>query len=501
MRVLVTGGTGVVGKPAVDELLARGHTVRLLSRNADRDARQWAAGVEPFPASVGEREAMRGAADGCDAVLHVAGIVAEDPPEVTFARVNVEGTRWLVEEAERAGARRFVYLSSLGADTGTSGYHRSKLAAEGEARKFGGSWVILRPGNVYGPGDEVISLLLKMVRALPVVPVIGNGDHPFQPVWAGDLAKAAALAVEREDTGAVHLLAGPERTSMNQVLDLLAEITGKSPTRVPVPDALAAFGTEAMERLGIETLPVTRDQITMLTEGNVIDPPAENALTTVYGVQPTPLAEGLATLADSLPEQLPREGVGELHRQRYWADIQGSRLSAAELIAVVRREFSTLTPDGTLQVGTEPGSGSRVEFGETITLDIPLRGTMQVRVERVTEEAFTMATLGGHHLAGVIRFQAREHEGGRVRFEIVSFTRASNWLDWVGRTLIGKPIQQATWRNTVEAVVARSGGTAPDGVRVEEDTVEDTERIEQWAEEVVMRRKREEDEVQGTGNR
>lgn len=492
MRVLVTGGTGVVGKPAVDELLARGHTVRLLSRNAERDARQWAAGVEPYEASVGDPDATHGAAEGCDAVLHVAGIVAETPPEVTFERVNVEGTRLLGQEAERAGVRRFVYVSSLGADTGESDYHRSKIAAEEEVRRFRGSWLVLRPGNVYGPGDEVLSLMLKMVRALPVIPVVGNGDHPFQPMWAGDLGKAIALAVEGEESGKVHLLAGPERTSMNQVLDLLAEITGKRPSRLPIPDALAAFGTGAMERLGIDMVPVTRDQIVMLQEGNVIDLPDVNALTDVYGVQPTPLRKGLALLADSQPEQLPSEGVGALYRQRYWADIQGSRMSATELLATVRREFSALTPDGTLEVGTEPGSGSRIELGETITLDIPLRGTMQVRVEEVSEEAFTMATLGGHHLAGVIRFQVREHEGGRIRFEIGSFTRAANWADWVGRTLIGKPIQHATWRNTVEAVVARSGGEAPDGVQTEETTVEDTDKIERWAEEIVMRRKREE---------
>src|SRR5215218_5031048 len=164
MRVLVTGGTGVVGKPAVDHLLGRGHTVRLLSRNAERDAKQWPERVDPFEATVGDRASMRGAADGCDALLHIAGIVAEDPPEVTFQRVNVDGTRYLVEEAARAGVKRFVHVSSLGADRGESVYHRSKLASEEVAREFKGDWLILRPGNVYGPGDEVISLLLKMVR-------------------------------------------------------------------------------------------------------------------------------------------------------------------------------------------------------------------------------------------------------------------------------------------------------------------------------------------------
>jgi uncharacterized protein YbjT (DUF2867 family) len=127
--------------------------------------------------------------------------------------VNVEGTRRLAAEAKRAGVRRFVYVSSLGAERGASDYHRSKKAAEDAVRAVAPEgWLILRPGNVYGPGDEVISLLLKMVRALPVVPTIGRGDQPFQPVWHEDLGLALARAVERENPRGVALSKWPART-------------------------------------------------------------------------------------------------------------------------------------------------------------------------------------------------------------------------------------------------------------------------------------------------
>jgi uncharacterized protein YbjT (DUF2867 family) len=139
MLVLVTGGTGVVGNPAIDHLLERGHRVRLLSRNAKEDVRIWEEGVEPFPASVSDATSLRGAAEGCDAVLHIAGIVREDPPEVTFTSVNVEGTANLIAEARRANVSRFVYVSSLGAESGESEYHRSKHAAEELVREFPGA--------------------------------------------------------------------------------------------------------------------------------------------------------------------------------------------------------------------------------------------------------------------------------------------------------------------------------------------------------------------------
>src|SRR5262245_6581810 len=114
MQILVTGGSGVVGVGTVTELVRRGHKVRLLARHARDDARQWPRGVTPHEGDVTDPASIAGAADGCDAVLHVAGIVDESPPDVTFEHVNVGGTRNMLAEAQRAGVRRFVYLSSLG---------------------------------------------------------------------------------------------------------------------------------------------------------------------------------------------------------------------------------------------------------------------------------------------------------------------------------------------------------------------------------------------------
>src|SRR5438128_608609 len=129
MKILVTGGTGVVGAGTVTELLRRGHSVVLVSRHAAKDARRWPAGVVARTGDVGDAASIRGAARGCDAVLHLAGIV-DERDDATFESVNVGGTENMLREAERAGVRRFVYVSSLGAPTGESAYHRSKREAE-----------------------------------------------------------------------------------------------------------------------------------------------------------------------------------------------------------------------------------------------------------------------------------------------------------------------------------------------------------------------------------
>ena len=118
MKVLVTGGTGIIGTAAVRALLAAGHQVRLFSRHAEEDAARWESGVEARRGSVASSAEVDGVAEGCEAVLHIAGIAEENLPESTFERINVDGTRHILLEAERAGVQRFVYVSSLGADRG-----------------------------------------------------------------------------------------------------------------------------------------------------------------------------------------------------------------------------------------------------------------------------------------------------------------------------------------------------------------------------------------------
>lgn len=494
MRILVTGGTGVVGESAVTALVERGHEVRLFSRHADKDVEQFTDAVEAMPGDIGNAAQVKGAAKGCDAVVHVVGIVAETPPDVTFERINVQGTANIVREAERSGVKRFIYISSLGAERGESDYHKSKKRAEDVVRTFEGNWTILRPGNVYGPGDEVISLLLKMVRTLPAIPVIDSGDQPFQPIWTGDLGEAIAVAVERKDLATRILeLGGVEQTSMNDVLDRLARITGKQPPRVPIPSFLANLGAKAAGMFGVD-LPVSEGQITMLLEGNVLKDQTRNALVGTLGITPTPLDEGLALLADALPEMTPKDGVGELKRKQFWADIVGSPHSPEGLFEIFRRDFAKLTPMH-LQLGVEPGADAEIEQGATLTMALPARGTVQVRVEEINERRMTLCTLEGHALAGAIRFLT-EQRGDAVRFQIEVYDRPATVADWVMMHPVGNTMQSRTWEETVERVVLASDGLAVMGVQKEETTLDPQKagEIEEWVEFLVSDRKRAERE-------
>ncbi len=495
MRVLVTGGTGVVGTGAVTELLVRGHSVVLMSRHAKDDARQWSEGVTPRNGDVSDPASLTGAADGCDAVLHVVGIV-EEHGEATFQRVNVDGTRNIVAEAERAGVGRLVYVSSLGADTGESAYHKSKHEGELVVAQFTGNWTICRPGNVYGPGDEQISMMLRMVRSpSPIIPKVGDGDQPFQPLWWEDCAQALAECVERDDLAEQTLeLAGEEVTCQNDLHRRLSEITGRSIHSIPVPEFLATLGAKAVSMIGWD-ISFNDSERTMLGEGNVIRAGGVNGLTQTLGITPTPLDVGLRALAKQQPTQLPEKGIGALTRKRYWADIRGSALDADAMFQDFRMHFNDVTPVF-VDVGSEPHAADEISEGESLTLALPMRGHVQVRVCGLESRSATLLTLEGHPLAGAVRFTA-EPRPGAVRFQAEVFDRPATLLDFIAMRTIGDRMQEHTWSQVVERMVKRSGGTSSAGVEHAAESVEQAEAdaIGEWLEGLALEQKRDENDA------
>jgi NADH dehydrogenase len=497
MRILVTGGSGVIGQGLLPELLRRGHAVRLLTRGAEDAVEEWPREVEPFAGDVSDPESVRGSVDGCDAVVHITGIVDEDPPAVTFQSVNVGGTANVLAEAARSGAPRFVFISSLGADRGTSDYHRSKREAEALVAQYGGPWIILRPGNVYGPGDAVMTQLMKMARTLPAIPLVSDGEQPFQPVWFEDFGLAAAEAIERADlSGRTLELAGAETITMNELVPMLARAVNREVAAIPTPQFAASLAARAASSLGID-FPVTESKLTMLLEGNRIEAPSENALVTLLDVEPIPLEEGLCRLAKLLPEEGPSAGIGALHRKRYWADIQGVAIAPEELIAIFRREYREIFP---IETGVEGEAMAELEEGDSLSMKLPLRGHIRIRVEDVAPREVTFVTVEGHPLAGAVTFRAENAPRG-VRFLVEVHSRASNWLDFLAMKAGGNLAQSANWVNVVERVVERSGGAAPDGVHREKEKLEggDAERAEEWVDRMITRRRRRDHEEKARG--
>src|SRR5438876_4957336 len=290
-RVFVTGGTGFVGRAVIQALRAEGHTVRcLVRRGAERD-RQGLGAVERIEGDVLVRKGLDADSSGCDAVMHLVGIIREQPAlNATFERVHVHGTTNVLDAAVEAGVRRYVHMSALGTRPGArSRYHRTKWAAEEAVRASGLAWTIFRPSVIYGPGDGFLSLLARMVRRLPVVPVIGDGRQRLQPVPVEHVAAGFARAVSVETSvKQTYAVTGPDAVSMVELLTMIGAILHRRVRIARIPLGLMRPMARVLHRT--PSFPVTPDQLLMLEEDNTGD---AAPFYTTFGLTPLPLAQGL----------------------------------------------------------------------------------------------------------------------------------------------------------------------------------------------------------------
>ncbi len=488
MKILVTGGTGLVGTSLVAELLRQGHKVRLVSRHASQGARLFDGPVESIDADVASADEIRGTAEACDVIFHNAGIVSEPAGGPSFEEVNVRGTQNIVREAERAGVRRFVYISSLNADKGNSNYHQSKLKGEEVTATFSREWVITRPSVVYGPGDEVVSLLLKMVRTLSAVPVIEGGDQLSQPIWAADLAKALAMCVDRPDViGETLLLAGPEKVSMNQMLDKLCNLVGKHPVRVPMPGWMAEMGLSFVQRVGVD-LPFSQDQIVMLQEGNMLYGDEENALTERFHISLVPLDQRLMELTQSVPVTEPSTGVGKLRHLKLEGAIRGSGFNARQVFAIISSQLPTLFSNSPVTAGSAPVV---LQEGTTLDLALPLRGLCQVRVADLNETSCVLLTVEGHPLNGAVKFEVTDKSDSEVKITIDTFSRSANMIDAAVMNGIGQVAQELTWHKVMGNIGQVVGGELEEVNRsIEEPEPGEASEVEAWLKELALKSRR-----------
>lgn len=291
-QVFVTGATGFVGHALLQRLCAAGHVVRcLVRRGSEADLRGYGA-IARIEGDVVTRQGLEEGLAGCDAVIHLVGIIREQRAAgVTFERVHTEGTTNVLEAAAGAGIRRFLHMSALGTRAGAaSRYHRSKWLAEEAVRASGLEWTIFRPSIIYGRGDGFVTMLASMVRRMPAVPVIGSGRQRLQPVPVEQVATGFARGLELPSSiKQIYEVGGPAPVTMLELLDLIGRALGRRRVlKIHVPVGMMTPLARALHPL--PGFPVTPDQLLMLGEDSVCDPrPFFEAFT----LEPEPLEAGL----------------------------------------------------------------------------------------------------------------------------------------------------------------------------------------------------------------
>jgi dihydroflavonol-4-reductase len=256
MRTFVTGGTGFVGGAVVRRLLAAGHQVRALVRPGTTTRQLDGLDVDRIPGDLSDIPALQDGMAGCEWVFHVAALYAYwGYSWGQFLEANVEGTRHVLEAARQSGARRVVYTSSIATlgipKDGTPGdertpvtiadmvgsYKRSKYLAEEVARDFirkGAPIVIVNPAAPVGEGDHKPTQTGKMIVDFLNGRMPAYVDTGLTIVDVDDVSTGHLLAAERGQIGERYILGG-ENLSLKQVLDLLAEVSGRPRVRTRIP--------------------------------------------------------------------------------------------------------------------------------------------------------------------------------------------------------------------------------------------------------------------------
>lgn len=303
VEVVVTGGTGFVGREVVRQLLAAGHRLRLVVRSPEPQPGDsgrplpgaGSANLERFPVSLGDSGALASVFQGAGAVVHLIGIISECG-ERTFAQAHVGTTRAVLEAARIAAVSRYLHMSALGTREGArSRYHQTKWAAECLVRESDLAWTIFRPSLIYGAEDGFTRLFARLSRMSPMLPLIGGGHGLVQPIAVEQVARAIVTSLANPVSHRrVYTLCGRERLTFRQVIAGILATVGRGRFLVNVPFPLARGQARILELVWPRVLrrapPLNRDQILMLQEDNVGDGSEADA---AFDLVHEPFAEGL----------------------------------------------------------------------------------------------------------------------------------------------------------------------------------------------------------------
>src|SRR3972149_1592630 len=286
--ILVTGGSGFIGRRVVARLADGGNDVRVLARGQRQT--NLPNGVEAGNAAVLRGEGLAEAMSGVEKVVHMVAIIRESGGQ-TFGGVRRRGTERVAEAAKLAGVKKLVYVSAIGAqDNPTYPYLHAKWWAERAVASSGIKYTILRPSIVFGEGEEFINPLAGLVRYNPIVPVAGNGKAKFQPIWVEDLVTCIVACLDQDAHDSETLeVGGPEHLTYDEMLDIVKQTLGKSRLKAHVPLALMRPLAQVMEWV-LPKPPVTTEQLKMLALDNTT---ATNSVMRNFGVQPRRLADSL----------------------------------------------------------------------------------------------------------------------------------------------------------------------------------------------------------------
>ncbi len=278
--ITVFGGSGFVGGNIVRMLARDGWRVRVAVRKPHLAAHVGVHGqvgqIHVAHANVRLPGTVRKALEGAVACINVVGVHHQRGSQ-KFASVHTGGARNIAEACREYGIERHVYISGVNADAGSeSALGRAKAAAEAAVREHVPTATILRPSVIFGSGDQFFNKLGAMATMVPVMPLIGGGQTKVQPVYVGDVARAAVTAIDSPAArGVAYELGGPNIYTLRELTEMALAEAGRNRPLVPLPFPVASalgWAAEIATLIPVFEPPITRDQVALLKRDNLADP-------------------------------------------------------------------------------------------------------------------------------------------------------------------------------------------------------------------------------------
>ncbi len=287
--VTVFGGTGFLGRRIVQHLRDHEFPVRIASRHPDRGRSQFGPHDSQLlfvQADIHDERSVANALAGAYAAVNTVSLYVEHGRE-TFQSVHVESAQRVAAQAHRAGVKRLIHLSGIGADAASqSRYIRARGEGELVVRAAFAGADIIRPAVMFGPDDAFLTTILNLLRRLPIYPMFGCGSMKLQPAYVEDVAEAAVRIIQRAETQpTIFECGGPRVYSYEELVGIVARQAGLAPILVPIP--LAVWHTLAWAS---EILPdpfLTRNQVELMQIDTVSSPEMPGLVE--LGISPQPV--------------------------------------------------------------------------------------------------------------------------------------------------------------------------------------------------------------------
>ena len=260
-RLAVTGAFGFTGRAIARQLVHEGHEVLTLTRRVDHDD-PLARSIDAVRLDFGRAGDVAVALEGVDTLFNTYWIRFPRGTE-SFERAIAE-TNVLLLAASRAGVRRVVHVSVVGADhEAPTAYVRAKAVVEDAVKASGLEWSIVRPTLTFGPGDILVNNMAWALRRLPVYGMPGSGTYLIQPVHVDDVAR---IGIELADSEAGRTVdaAGPDTMTFREMVEIVRAAVGSRSIVVPMPSWAVLAAGRAMGLL-VGDVVLTRDEVLELT--------------------------------------------------------------------------------------------------------------------------------------------------------------------------------------------------------------------------------------------